>query len=1299
MKQLLIIALFLSFSLSGIAQADSSLTNTTTNDVSFLDFVKKVTFNPTILLKKQHFKSAHNVQLQLLPANTSQSPQAIKGFEKAMQKIIRFLLESGTEGIVRYYFNPNHPRTPFSVVVSEELHCKFTSEDLDSITKLLNIPFQTSAINYNNAALFEGAIQAGLDYTGKCLIKNRAKCGPIPENLITEINTKPLSIKLENVENSKYDLDEYKHENYASYYAEVYDLYIRKNVYVPAKLMITGEANEPLAIAITKNDPTVLKQNFSVKNMTTNQVLELKSGSTPEKLFIQLPNNLPPNQRIEFGIFYKSTVDSITYTVGSFIVHTFTKKTINVHLVSVNNASVDRADIQDALNKHYSPVGVNFLVQPVINLNKEDDWATNITMESSGLFYSYTKELRDYVGAVRDLDNYSKDDYYLVFGLTSSVDGYMPRKSNIGFVFTTDSLARTVAAHELGHGAFHLRHIFSEDELGEGARGTTENLMDYVNNPKDLYVPQWLGIDDPVSVGWFEGDDEEGWYNVSKADYKCIPYGVTFTSEDIYINLDGEKIKLEDGYEPYFFVGETTGLEGRLLAIRNSRNGEIYYAAAKINAKGYYNFKLNEIVDTYEGILYDGNKDATLLTSVGNEYQLRKGETVLHFYFEHGKDCPGIPRSNTNNNNITRTCGTIDTLINKAGILACLLDTDINHSADNLSKLIVRESDCAIYNLDFSIRTRIIGRLLQHDGSWELAEQNILNKVIKNTPRQYEVSLLESFQDNNYQWLKLLHDQLSEYLDLNDKLDLQVAYQVYGSLSKMVQRNYNQLTFLGGDKTLSFISPEVSNILLARPSQIYSIDVPYASFPIFIGGNAGTRFNLGRLQGIELPTNYGSQSGFVCDFEFGHSELPFEFDNGYIKVYQRFTVKEIFDGFSINSPGMSPQDFNLYSLTETYSVDPFQYVDLVFAKNYGAEGYTEGQSIFVPSFYALLIQQSILNNQFDENFRQVTNLVEIVAGMAAIVSAPITLGSSIAVFAGVVGAIDLAIQNSRTTNNLTSEEYNSDFFKNWDAIKGITDIAMGIYALPSLAKFAIKMGNTVLRNGRHLYFAIAFRKAVKNTHLKPTNVSPKVINLADEISEGVRLGVDDVTYYWKGVKEAGRFIANSGTELRTYLDDLVTLPAGKTYSGKIYRYKTTGASYNVTDINPNMNPLENRFKSGLYASTSSDGNYLEAMGNGGITGKTQYEVTNVQINNLLDLTDDNIIQQLGTSFDQMKLSGVINKYEYTHVVADWAKSKGYSGVRFYGAQGSGTVYENIILFEQTTVNNAITNSSINPVAW
>ncbi len=187
----------------------------------------------------------------------------------------------------------------------------------------------------------------------------------------------------------------------------------------------------------------------------------------------------------------------------------------------------------------------------------------------------------------------------------------------------------------------------------------------------------------------------------------------------------------------------------------------------------------------------------------------------------------------------------------------------------------------------------------------------------------------------------------------------------------------------------------------------------------------------------------------------------------------------------------------------------------------------------------------------------------------------------------------------------------------------------------------------------------------------------------------------------KVVKGGARFIAQSGDELKTFLNGITDLPAGKTYNGNMYRYKTTGASYSVTDINPTMNPLRNRFKKGLYTSRSKKGNRMEAIenNNNGTNGVTQYEITNVQVDNLLDLTDESTIQKLGTSFAQMKLSGVDNKYEYTHVIADWAKSKGYSGVRFYGAQGVDEVYENFIIFEQSTVNNAIINSSIDDIPW
>jgi hypothetical protein len=188
---------------------------------------------------------------------------------------------------------------------------------------------------------------------------------------------------------------------------------------------------------------------------------------------------------------------------------------------------------------------------------------------------------------------------------------------------------------------------------------------------------------------------------------------------------------------------------------------------------------------------------------------------------------------------------------------------------------------------------------------------------------------------------------------------------------------------------------------------------------------------------------------------------------------------------------------------------------------------------------------------------------------------------------------------------------------------------------------------------------------------------------------------------WSGLRGVSttRYIGQTGGELKTYLSTLTDLPKGIPYEGPMYRYKATGAPYNVTDINPTMNPLENRFKVGLYTSASKDGNLIEVNAYEGITGKTQYEISNVKVDNLLDLTDKNTIEKLGTTFDQMKLSGVDNKYEYTHVVTDWAKSKGYSGIKFYGAQGTGQVYENFIIFEQTTVNKMIINSKITDIKW
>ncbi len=228
----------------------------------------------------------------------------------------------------------------------------------------------------------------------------------------------------------------------------------------------------------------------------------------------------------------------------------------------------------------------------------------------------------------------------------------------------------------------------------------------------------------------------------------------------------------------------------------------------------------------------------------------------------------------------------------------------------------------------------------------------------------------------------------------------------------------------------------------------------------------------------------------------------------------------------------------------------------------------------------------------------------------------------------------------------------------------------------------------------------------QETNSLQKEVQPNIGFLKEKTKFVAVQGVSAVNYcnfsesFVESLAEAGgRFIANSGTELKTFLNGVTDLPTGVPYSGKLYRYKPIGATYDVMDINPNMNPLDNRFKTGLYASTSKNGNIIEVNAYGGTAGKTQYEISNIQLNNVLDLTKEATINKLGTSFEQMKLSSVSNKYEYTHVVADWAKSNGYSGVKFKGAHGSGAVYENIIVFEQSVVDNSILNSAIDPVSW
>ncbi len=207
-----------------------------------------------------------------------------------------------------------------------------------------------------------------------------------------------------------------------------------------------------------------------------------------------------------------------------------------------------------------------------------------------------------------------------------------------------------------------------------------------------------------------------------------------------------------------------------------------------------------------------------------------------------------------------------------------------------------------------------------------------------------------------------------------------------------------------------------------------------------------------------------------------------------------------------------------------------------------------------------------------------------------------------------------------------------------------------------------------------------------------SNLNPAVKQRLESLQEFLRKYLDDAA------KAGTRFIAKTGAELRSHLDAIVNIPQGKEYAGKMYRNIPSEFSDPKFIVRNAASDDINRFRTGLYLSETKTGNIIEANAYGGTTGRTLYEMIDVQLTNILDLTDVNVIEKLGTSFDQMKLTGVGNAYEYTHEVAIWARRKGYQGIKFLGAQGGSTTYTNFIIFEQSVADSAI-KGSVTIIPW
>ncbi|HEY0654200.1 MAG TPA: hypothetical protein VGD65_13770, partial [Chryseosolibacter sp.] len=259
--------------------------------------------------------------------------------------------------------------------------------------------------------------------------------------------------------------------------------------------------------------------------------------------------------------------------------------------------------------------------------------------EESGNLASYNKKMRELNRAYKKSNpGYDNEAHYvfLIKGTDFRFDAFMPFKRGFGYVFVdklddnTEKIIQTIA-HELGHGAFNLRHTFDQYAI---APRSTQNLMDY-NRGQELKKYQWDYVHDPENmIGWFE-DDEEGAMETTLVDdqhtalfdhvYNNNHIGELKYLTDIerLLTEDPEKETLDLKYDDdehkewvnswkIRIVNSETVLNNTIKVIQDAKKGEklgkvylrpkhIYIAKYKYNNRDYpiaiYNAGTSEVMD------------------------------------------------------------------------------------------------------------------------------------------------------------------------------------------------------------------------------------------------------------------------------------------------------------------------------------------------------------------------------------------------------------------------------------------------------------------------------------------------------------------------------------------------------------------------------------------------------------------------------------------------------------------------------------------------------------------------------
>ncbi|NOU17148.1 MAG: hypothetical protein HOO91_06270 [Bacteroidales bacterium] len=451
----------------------------------------------------------------------------------------------------------------------------------------------------------------------------------------------------------------------------------------------------------------------------------------------------------ESVIAYYSADGKENYAGGLYIA-TYEQKKYKLFLIpfpGVNIPDDTKGRLTNEISTIYSQAVVSWNVDILKDFNGVDLGDNGLDWANKDMLSSYNGEMNSVISAFKgwkpDVD---PDAYYLFIVPKFSegnVEGFMPRNRRFGFVTQSQLDGRTIA-HELGHGAFNLKHTFSPSDWNI-QQSTTDNLMDYPSTAgqagKKLWKPQWDFICNPeITTGLWDGMEEGAskvnsseFVNAFLEDFRFAYYNnsnfiprthYTLSSLDGLNKAEVSDITLSDGHQYKRIYVEST--IGESVA-------EKYFKP--------YIFAREEDVQNYSEIRYEDkgkclNKNGNTIDCVFRRLVIQvsaEDKNVFVNYMFHSKD---------------KLTAQLDKQVSELESFK-----DCNSFQDALDKL----PDCAYEKISLVKRIELL-KCLSSEPITNINDQTHIEKLLQLIPRNdgsYQMGLIEGLRKDNL-WYNLL---------------------------------------------------------------------------------------------------------------------------------------------------------------------------------------------------------------------------------------------------------------------------------------------------------------------------------------------------------------------------------------------------------------------------------------------------------------------------------------------------------------------------------------------------------------